>query len=121
MERIVLHHGAWLPAVASLVLLVAALPGPVARAASTIAFVHEDTRSTDPRQQIFNLRLLDALDPATQVPLTAFATAPTLVENPVWSRDTSTLAFASNVGNGLRSLEEKTSTRSTPTGRTSDH
>ena len=72
-----------------------------------IAFVHEDSGSTDPLRQVFNLRLMDARDPARQVLLTTFATAPTLVENPAWSRSFGAIAFASNVGNGLRSLEEE--------------
>jgi hypothetical protein len=99
---------AWLPLLV-LAQLGAAGPGAAQNTlpAGAIAFVHEDSGSTDPLQQIFNLRLLDAQDPAQQVVLTAFETAPTLVENPTWSRDFSAIAFASNVGNGLRSLEEE--------------
>jgi hypothetical protein len=87
--------------------LVSVDPAGAELPAGAIAFVHEDSGSTDPLQQIFNLRLLDARSPATQVVLTAFALAPTLVESPVWSRDFSVVAFASNAGNGLRSLEEE--------------
>jgi hypothetical protein len=64
------RHGplAWLP-----LLLVAF--GPIGQAgaqlpAGAIAFVHENTGSTDPLQQISNLRLLDARSPTTQVVLT---------------------------------------------------
>ena len=75
--------------------------------AGAIAFVHEDSGSTDPLQQISNLRLLDAQNPAHQIVLTGFGSAPTLLQNTAWSRDFSTIAFASNVANGLRSLEEE--------------
>ncbi|HLK10174.1 MAG TPA: hypothetical protein VKW76_02210 [Candidatus Binatia bacterium] len=99
-------------AVAWLWLFVLARAGSVGEARAqpseeAIAFVHEDSGSTDPLRQIFNLRLMDARDPGRQLTLTRFATAPTLVENLAWSRDFRTIAFASNVGNGLRSLEEE--------------
>jgi hypothetical protein len=100
------HPSLWIVALAC-VLCGFPRGAPAQLPAGTIAFLHEDAGTTDPLRQIFNLRLLDAEDPARQMALTAFGLAPSLVQDVAWSRDRSTIAFSANVNGGLRSLEEQ--------------
>jgi Tol biopolymer transport system component len=71
-----------------------------------IVFSHEESGSSDRLQRYSNLYAIDAQNPGQPVPLTAFTQPSTLAATPVWSKDYSRLAFASNFNNGISSLEE---------------
>ncbi|MEO0249098.1 MAG: hypothetical protein ABIN58_06050, partial [candidate division WOR-3 bacterium] len=71
-----------------------------------IAFVREETGSSDSTKMITNLMLMDAQNPNNVIKLTAFNTPAIQVNAPAWSKDFSQIAFSSNF-NALFSLEDE--------------
>lgn len=69
-----------------------------------IAFVHEDSGSTDIRQRRMNLWLMNAQNPALRIPLTRFPLS-LRMQDPVWTRDFRRILFSGDFNNGGRSIE----------------